>query len=87
MQLELINGEFSPGEIAELLSALVRIKVNYHEQKTASGQSEEDLEHRERRIRQLQQQLQQVRNAVLSGSAPVRVSSTIELESPAMAEL
>lgn len=62
MEIQLISGRFSVKEAEQLLTALVKVKIAFHEEKIRTVHiSEEDIKHSEKRIKQLQEAL---RNAV-----------------------
>ncbi|MEY4278681.1 MAG: hypothetical protein RL377_685 [Bacteroidota bacterium] len=64
MQLQLINGQFSTKEVTELLSKLIQVKIDYHEQKIKNSDSEEDIKFREHKIKSLQNHFQSFREAI-----------------------
>ncbi len=80
MEINLINGTFQPGEAAELLTELVNTKIRFHEKRIhASGNNEEDIKMREKRIIDLQRQLSAVRQYLKTETAPGPVSCTVQL--------
>lgn len=73
MQLQLINGHFSPQEAVDILTKMTNVKVSYHEQQISASDAEEDVKYREKRIKDLQRNLQEARQAIAQSSQP-RVS-------------
>ena len=55
MNLQLINGQFSSDEIIEIVSKMIQVKINFHEQKISKSDAEEDIEQREKKIKVLQE--------------------------------
>ena len=66
MNLQLIKGRFSKEEGIELLTQMVQVKIRFHEQKISKSHDEADIKMREKRIKQLQQDLQEARTALLA---------------------
>lgn len=63
MEIQLINGRFTIQEAEQLLSAIVKVKIAFHEEKIRTVYvNEEDIKHSEKRIKQLQEAL---RNAIV----------------------
>jgi hypothetical protein len=60
MEIELINGRFAIAEAEQLLTAIVKAKIAFHEQKISTiDQSEEDIKHSESRILKLERTLRE----------------------------
>lgn len=58
MEIQLINGRFSVQEAERLLTAIVKAKIAFHEDKIRTiHETEEDIKHSEKRIIQLQNTL------------------------------
>lgn len=68
MQLQLINGHFSPREALDILTKMTNVKVSYHEQQISASDTEEDVKYREKRIKDLQRNLQEARQAITQSS-------------------
>ncbi|ADB40297.1 hypothetical protein [Spirosoma linguale] len=80
MQLQLINGQFSPQEALDILTKMTYVKVNYHEQQINASDTAEDIKSREKRIKDLQRNLQEARNAIAqSGQQRVSLQADIIL--------
>ncbi|RXR22544.1 hypothetical protein [Flavobacterium stagni] len=80
MELQLIQGQFSPQEALSLLREMVDVKIKFHERKIATAASEEDIKFREKRIKDLQAEWQQIQTQLqqnersISLKAPVNVT-------------
>lgn len=62
MEIQLISGTFTVAEAEELLTAIFKTKITFHEQKINTlRDSEEDIKQSEKKIMQLQETL---RNAI-----------------------
>lgn len=60
MELQLINGVFTIEEAEKLLTDIFHIKIRFHENRIRTNHDrEEDIEHSERRIIQLQMALRE----------------------------
>lgn len=81
MEIQLISGVFTVSEAEELLTAIFNTKIQFHENRIRTiHETEEDIEHSERRIIQLQDTL---RNAVKklrqSGKTHTALNAHIEV--------
>ena len=61
MKLELLQGQYSSNDIIDIVSKIIQVKINYHEQKISNSDNEEDIEQREKKIKGLQEKLQEIR--------------------------
>lgn len=64
MKISLLKGRFTAEDAEELISTMIQIKIRYHEKKILAGDNEEDVKMRERRIRELQNDLYEVRKYI-----------------------
>ena len=67
MNIQLIKGSFTRQDALELLTQLAEVKIKFHENKIMKGHDEEDVKMREKRIKELQQDLDRVK-ALLTGN-------------------
>ncbi|WP_138989647.1 hypothetical protein [Larkinella sp. C7] len=79
MEMQLIQGQFSAQDSIQLLTEMVHIKIKYHESKIGSNSSEEDVKMREKRIKTLQKDLFDLRQAIQSSSGPVSIASVLTI--------
>lgn len=77
LQLQLIKGRFSKTEAFDLVSQMVNIKIKYHEDKIRGAEKEEDIKMRENRIKELQRELHEFKNLILSNEQAVNIESGI----------
>jgi hypothetical protein len=64
MVLNLIKGSFTAKEAQELITELIHVKIKFHENKIKLADQEEDIKIREKRIKQLQKELYEVKNYI-----------------------
>ena len=81
LSIKLIKGSFSLKEAEELITALIHVKIKFHENKisTASSDREEDMKMREKRIIELQKDLYEVRQYLSMKKGQVSLSADIFL--------
>ncbi len=79
MEMQLIQGHFSAHDSIQLITELVHVKIKYHEGKIGSNSSEEDVKMREKRIKTLQKDLFELRQAIQSNSRPVSIDSVLTI--------
>ncbi|WP_229312015.1 hypothetical protein [Larkinella punicea] len=77
--MQLIQGQFSAQDSIQLLTEMVHVKIKYHESKIGSNSSEEDVKMREKRIKTLQKDLFDLRQAIQSSSGPVSIDSVLTI--------
>lgn len=64
MKLQLINGRFSPQDALAILAKMTQVKVSYQEAQIKATDREEDIKSREKRIKELQRNLQEARKYI-----------------------
>lgn len=64
MEIRLIDGSFTGSEALALMSAIVDVKIRFHEGKIDQSENEEDIKMRERRISRLQGDLARLREEI-----------------------
>lgn len=69
MNIQLINGHFNPQEALEILTQLVAVKIQFHENKISQSDNEEDVKTREQRIKSLQRELFETRQYIQRNKA------------------
>lgn len=79
MNIQLINGQFSTKEAIDILTQMLHVKVKFHESKINESSSEEEIKMREKRIKELQKDLYEVRNYIESKGGFVNMQSVITL--------
>ncbi|TDB68112.1 hypothetical protein [Arundinibacter roseus] len=79
MKIHLIDGHFESRETIELLTQLVHVKIKFQESKITAASVEEDIKMREKRIKELQKELFEVRQFVAQNHAEIALTGTIEL--------
>ena len=80
MNIDLVNGTYSPSEAMELVSRLVEAKIGFLRDRIEATTNEEDIKMRERRIRLIQEELHRTRAILLGVSESCDVVTSIGLE-------
>lgn len=79
MDIQLIDGTFNSKEALDLITQLFKVKIHYHESSISNSQNEEDIKMREKKITQLQNNLQKIRQHIQKNGKTIKVQSTISL--------
>lgn len=74
----LIQGAFAPAELLQIITEMVEVKIRFHQSKIEAEDNPEDVEMRERRIRQLQEELHQLRQSLMAKDQAVRVKAQVD---------
>ena len=81
MEIQLISGTYNMSEAEELLTAIFKTKIAFHENKIRTiHESEEDIKHAEKRIMELQETLRHaIRKLKESGKTHTTLNAHIEV--------
>ncbi|HAC25512.1 MAG TPA: hypothetical protein DCE81_11395 [Cytophagales bacterium] len=79
MHLHLIQGEFNRADAIELITRMVHVKIKYHESKIMSDSNEEDIKHREARIKSLQKELFELRKFLEASKENVNIDANVTI--------
>jgi hypothetical protein len=79
MQIQLIDGNFSAQESIELLSKIIQVKIQFHEQKIHKISGEEEIKMRENRIKKLQKELAEVRLFIENQTHQIHLNCKLHL--------
>lgn len=79
MELQLIDGVFNRGEILDMVARMIEVKIRYHEAKIEKAAGEDDVKMREKKIKQLQEELFRCRQT-LTRNGDVRVTAQINFD-------
>lgn len=82
MQIQLIDGRFSIAEVEQLLVAIFKAKITFHEEKIKMlSQSEEDMKHSETRIKKLEETLRSTLKKLRdSGKTFIDMNASIDID-------
>lgn len=80
MNLQLIKGNFSSSEALDILTQLVNVKIKFHESKIENSFNEEDIKMRENRIKQLQRELYETKQAIIAKGKTCVLESEINID-------
>ena len=79
MNLSILNGHFNKQDAIALLTQMVHVKIAYHENSITKTSMMEDIKMHERRIKQLQNELQNVRNEINALEGTIGLKGLIEI--------
>ena len=80
MTIQLIHGQFSAQEAIDIITKMMHIEIKFHEDKIHAHANEEDIKMREKRIKQLQKELFEVRNFIDAKKVKIEMQSLIEIK-------
>lgn len=79
MNIQLIHGRFSPQEAIDIITKMVHVKIKFHEDKITASSNEEDIKMREKRIKQLQKELYELRALITTKKNSVGMEASVEI--------
>ena len=79
MNLSILNGHFNKQDAIALLTQMVHVKIAYHESSITKTSMIEDIKMHEKRIKQLQNELHEVRNAINALEGNIGLKGLIEI--------
>lgn len=80
MDIQLIKGEFNPNDALELITKMIEVKIKFHESKINTIHQEEDIKIREKKIKNLQNSLNEIRDFLNSKENTISINSSIQVE-------
>lgn len=79
MKLQLIDGQYTQTEAIDMITQLVQVKIQFLEKKIEKSHQEEDIKMRETRVKNLQKELNDIREKILSANVSVHLDAEISL--------
>ena len=79
MNIQLIQGQFSGQDAIDIITQMIKVKIKFHENKIAKSDGEEAIKMREKRIKDLQQDLHTVRHYIENQGGNITLQSQIIL--------
>jgi hypothetical protein len=79
MEFNLINGTYSRLEALEILSRMVQVKIEFHEDHILHTTDEEDRKMREQRIKELHSDLLRIRKKIEEAPGRIAISATVKI--------
>lgn len=79
MTIHLIHGRFTPQEAIDIITKMVHVKIKFHEDKITASSNEEDVKMREKRIKQLQKELYELRVLINTKKQAVTIEGPVEI--------
>lgn len=80
MNIQLIQGQFPARDAVAIITEMINVKVKYHESKILSTSNEEDIKHRETKIKQLQKELFEANKDLITRSKDLKIETIIRIE-------
>jgi Spy/CpxP family protein refolding chaperone len=80
MKIQLIEGSFDKQDALNLLSKIIKVKIDFHESKIDADSNAEDVRMREQKIKKLQNNLMDLRNQINDCSNGIVINASIEIE-------
>ena len=80
MKIKLIEGSFDKQDALNLLSKIIKVKIDFHESKIDVDSNAEDVRMREQKIKKLQNNLMDLRNQINESTSGIIINSSIEIE-------
>ncbi len=78
MEIQLIEGEFSPSDALELITQMIHVKIKFHENKINNDSIEEDIKAREAKIKKLNTDLFEIRNIINKELKTVKINAKLK---------
>lgn len=78
--INLINGTFYREEAINLITELVEVKLRFHENRIDQHTNEEDIKQREKRIKELQNDLARLRLTLQEGKSTININGQIHCD-------
>ena len=79
MNIQLIKGQFSANEAIDIITKMVQVKIQFQENKINALSDEEDIKMREKRIKQLQKELDEVRTLITKKNTNIGIEAMLEI--------
>lgn len=80
MEIQLIDGEFSPNDALDLITQMIHVKIKFHENKIKKSENEEDVKSKEAKIKRLQKNLFEIRNNIDRMANTVKINAVLNVE-------
>ncbi len=79
MNIQLIKGSFTAQEAIDIITQMINVKIKFQENKIANSDSEEGIKMREKRIKDLQQDLNDARKFIENHEENISLQSELIL--------
>lgn len=80
MNIQLIQGQFTQKDAINIITQLIQVKIQFQEDKIFEQSSEEDIKMRERRIKQLQKDLFDMRQTIELNGHSVNIQAVLTIQ-------
>jgi hypothetical protein len=79
MKKNIIQGQFTAKDAVELITQMIHVKIKFHEDKINQTQNEEDVKMREKRIKELQKDLFEIRENMAKQEGLIDLKMELEM--------
>ncbi len=79
MQFNLINGTYSQIEALEILTRMVQVKIEFHEDHIIHSTDEDDRKMRQQRIKELESDLFKMRKEIEKAKGRIAISAIVKI--------
>jgi len=83
MNVKLIEGHFTAKDALEIISQMIQVKIKFQEGKIERNANAEDMKMREKRIKQLQEELHSLRNSLARNDKVLELNAAVQISFPA----
>ncbi|MBX9784472.1 MAG: hypothetical protein K2X48_14380 [Chitinophagaceae bacterium] len=80
MNITLIDGHFTAKEALDIITQIIHVKIKFHESKIAHLDNEEDIKMREKRVKQLQKDLYDLRKMMDEGKKSYGLHAELQIK-------
>ena len=77
MNIQLMQGQFNTQDAVDIITQLINVKIKFHENKIEANDGEEATKMREKRIKDLQQDLHKAREYILANGKSISIESVV----------
>ena len=79
MNIQLIKGNFNAKDALGIITQFIQVKIKFHESKILENSTEEDTKMRESRIKQLQNDLHEIKTQLTSINGSLNIDAFASL--------
>ena len=80
MDIQLIDGQFSEKDALKILTEIIHVNIRFHENKIKEQPSQNDINHHENQIKQLQKNLFEVSDLIRYSNKSINLKSSIGIK-------
>jgi hypothetical protein len=80
MDIKLIQGQFDAADAIDIITQMIQVKIKFHESKIDNNLTEEATKMREKRIKDLQTDLKNIREYISEKGERISLQSQINIQ-------